>query len=422
MDSQLVLGRPSLPGPLACRPTPAAASRARRRRTCPTADRSAASRRDQPPARRRTGQTGYLGVARRSATTRAGSSSRRSQPDSPAAKAGLKKGDVVTRVGDQPVRTPDAFREWLQAHGPGETVKLGLRPRRQAGRRDRHARRHQPADEARPGRRPSLGVPLGRRRRRAKGVRVEPVAAGSPAAKAGLKVGDRVVKLDGKDFAARGRLTDMLAEKKPGDMLTFVVRRDGKDVELKATLTRPPGGAAAAGGGRRPAATPGRASGRRTSSASAVVAIEFPDVKHNAKITPQEWEKALFSQGDAYKDKSATGQPVHGSLNDYFREQSDGGVPRRGQGLRLGRGRQEARRLRPGSGTSNKTALLAEALDKLTARDGKDALDGLRRPLFVYAGEPVGPTAGRSTTRTPASSRTRASAAATSSAPRAARR
>jgi M6 family metalloprotease-like protein len=40
----------------------------------------------------------------------------------------------------------------------------------------------------------------------------------------------------------------------------------------------------------------------------------------------------------------------------------------------------------PGSGTANKTGLLVEALDKLSARDGKDALKNLDGLCFVYAG------------------------------------
>jgi M6 family metalloprotease-like protein len=48
------------------------------------------------------------------------------QPGSPAAKAGVKKGDVVTRLGDHAVSSPLAFREWLQTYNPGDAVKLGL--------------------------------------------------------------------------------------------------------------------------------------------------------------------------------------------------------------------------------------------------------------------------------------------------------
>src|SRR5438128_7871835 len=44
--------------------------------------------------------------------------------DSPAAKAGLNRGDVLTTVDGNPLAGADALREALQAKGPGATVKL----------------------------------------------------------------------------------------------------------------------------------------------------------------------------------------------------------------------------------------------------------------------------------------------------------
>src|SRR5262245_19982784 len=66
------------------------------------------------------GQTGYLGVSL-ARDDHGQLVVEDVQPESPAAKAGVKKGDVVTRVGEHAVRTPEAFRGWLQTHPPGET-------------------------------------------------------------------------------------------------------------------------------------------------------------------------------------------------------------------------------------------------------------------------------------------------------------
>jgi M6 family metalloprotease-like protein len=71
------------------------------------------------------GVTGYLGAA----LMRDGENRlvvEDVQADSPAAKAGIKKGDVVTRIGEHAVSSPTAFREWLQTYNPGDTLKLGL--------------------------------------------------------------------------------------------------------------------------------------------------------------------------------------------------------------------------------------------------------------------------------------------------------
>ena len=69
----------------------------------------------------------------------------------------------------------------------------------------------------------------------AEGVDVTAVSAGTPAAKAGLKVGDRLLTLD-------GRWTDTIADLftagslvTPGQPVTATVTRDGKPVTLKLT-------------------------------------------------------------------------------------------------------------------------------------------------------------------------------------------
>ena len=45
-------------------------------------------------------------------------------PESPAAEAGLRRHDIVTRVGGRPVGDQDELREAIQAHDPGDEVTL----------------------------------------------------------------------------------------------------------------------------------------------------------------------------------------------------------------------------------------------------------------------------------------------------------
>ena len=45
------------------------------------------------------------------------------------------------------------------------------------------------------------------------------VTAGGPAEKAGLKAGDILLKLEGKELDANARLADLIADKKPGDVM-----------------------------------------------------------------------------------------------------------------------------------------------------------------------------------------------------------
>jgi S1-C subfamily serine protease len=71
-------------------------------------------------------------------------------------------------------------------------------------------------------------------------IRVNP---GSGAEKAGMRVGDRIVALDGGEVAERKDLLRLLRRKKPGDRVTVTVMRAGKKVRLVVILgKRPPRG------------------------------------------------------------------------------------------------------------------------------------------------------------------------------------
>ncbi|MEO6808183.1 MAG: M20/M25/M40 family metallo-hydrolase [Isosphaeraceae bacterium] len=68
------------------------------------------------------------------------------------------------------------------------------------------------------------------------GVTLDGVSEGSPAEKAGLKGGDTIIRFGGKDVKDIEDFMIGLNAHKPGDEVEVVVRRDGKDVPLKATL------------------------------------------------------------------------------------------------------------------------------------------------------------------------------------------
>lgn len=68
---------------------------------------------------------------------------------------------------------------------------------------------------------------------------IEAVAADSPAAKAGLMVGDQVKKIDGRDIATRVELFDATAKGK-GAPLTLEVLRDGRTQTLTVTPVAAP--------------------------------------------------------------------------------------------------------------------------------------------------------------------------------------
>ena len=72
------------------------------------------------------------------------------------------------------------------------------------------------------------------------GAALAQVLPGTPAAKAGLKSGDVVVKLDGKTIQSADEVSSAMDAKKPGDVMKVTYVRDGKTAVATVTLaTRP---------------------------------------------------------------------------------------------------------------------------------------------------------------------------------------
>jgi putative serine protease PepD len=73
------------------------------------------------------------------------------------------------------------------------------------------------------------------------GTTIEQVSAGSPAAKAGLKVNDVITKVDGAAVASSDGLISTLARYNPGQSVTLTIDRSGQTKQVKVTLgNRPP--------------------------------------------------------------------------------------------------------------------------------------------------------------------------------------
>ena len=79
-----------------------------------------------------------------------------------------------------------------------------------------------------------FGVPEGA------GVLVSNVVEDSPAARAGIQVGDILTRLDGEDVTSHRRLTSRLRRAESGDPADFEIWRDGKVETLSTTLAERP--------------------------------------------------------------------------------------------------------------------------------------------------------------------------------------
>ena len=325
-----------------------------------------------------TGQPGYLGVR-----VEPGKSGKlvvqEIEADSPAAKAGLQTGDALTRLDGRPVKTAEQLRDWLQVASPGAQVRLTVE--RKSRRQELTATLGAVSRPLKLGEQRSfIGLTLGDPKEGGDGALVVRVQAQSPAEKAGLRTNDVVLRIADYPLTTPASLFDALMEKKPGETVTLTARRNGQRLQFETRL------------GRARASTDATASStaqlwKKDVYRLAVLPVEFPGLKLSPAIALKDWGELLFSTGVCQNKTNATGQLMHGSVNDYYREMSCGAFRFDGKifnPIEVGKKRED---YAPGNTASGKAVLLNEVIDKLLARDGKEALkkfDGLQ---FIYAGE-----------------------------------
>jgi S1-C subfamily serine protease len=73
------------------------------------------------------------------------------------------------------------------------------------------------------------------------GLEILDVRPGSPADRAGLKRGDRILSVNGKPVDQPVRLENVLSVLPSGSEVMLAIEREGRRLEVKATLTRKPG-------------------------------------------------------------------------------------------------------------------------------------------------------------------------------------
>jgi regulator of sigma E protease len=150
-------------------------------------------------------------------------------PDSPAAKAGILPGDLILRLGSlQNPKWEDLKMKILMAAGEalpvevlrdGKNVSMTLTPLAKG-----------PDEIGDAGLVPCIPGKIGE------------VESGRPADKAGLKPGDLIVALDGKDIPCWQQLSAAI-QKREGKALSLTVERDGKKFEASLTPYRGDSGA-----------------------------------------------------------------------------------------------------------------------------------------------------------------------------------
>lgn len=183
-------------------------------------------------------------------------------PDSPAAAAGLRPGDVILAVDDVEIESLSDLQRELGDKAVGSEVLLSLD---RGGERITVGVKLQRSPEVSPSTRgipvPRLGAPakpsgaasdvdqdragkayLGVRvRQEGDSVQIEEVVADSPAAKAGLEVGDRLKSIDGQQIDNLQDLERAMARLRPGQQVRIRIERGDSSRRLRVSM----GGAAA---------------------------------------------------------------------------------------------------------------------------------------------------------------------------------
>jgi serine protease DegS len=75
-----------------------------------------------------------------------------------------------------------------------------------------------------------------------KGVVITGLISDAPADKAGIKVDDVIAEVDGKPVTELKGFVDTVRGHKPGDTITLKVLRNGKGMDIKVKVGKPPAG------------------------------------------------------------------------------------------------------------------------------------------------------------------------------------
>jgi S1-C subfamily serine protease len=203
---------------------------------------------------------GYLGVLSSKAEEgKSGAWIREVSPDSPAAKAGLHNGDLVTKVGDKEIKDVEHFTAAIAGHKPGDKVMmwvmrdgkeqklevaLGERPARKAPAQGANTPRSEHVaktaylgvhtQEMTPELKQRLNLAVD------KGAMVTEVMPETPAAKGGLKAEDVIIGVGDKDVANPQELRDAITAGKVGGEVVLKVMRGKDKVEVRCVLAEGP--------------------------------------------------------------------------------------------------------------------------------------------------------------------------------------
>jgi serine protease Do len=161
------------------------------------------------------------------------------RPNSPAYHAGLKADDEVVAIDGHQVKTQVQLKHQLGPHYAGDKVRVVVLRGKQ-----RIEKSMELTDKLEPYVNPFIGIlpmrPLAGKKESEPGVVVRYVYPDSPAAKAGVKIGDRLTEIAGKPVANIDAALAQLATFSEHDKARVAFRRGDKTLELDIQFARLP--------------------------------------------------------------------------------------------------------------------------------------------------------------------------------------
>jgi serine protease Do len=178
---------------------------------------------------------------------------------SPAEKAGIKKGDIITKVNDTKIENPDGLFETIHNFKPGDKVKITYtrEGKEQTAAATLDKNEHGPGefnynyhfnmppmpdmDGMHMGpwgpKTPKLGIKA-QDSEDGKGVNILEVEDSSAAAKAGLKKGDMILQFDGADVNSTTELVDRFQDARQKSSVKVKIQRSGVNQEIEIKIPR----------------------------------------------------------------------------------------------------------------------------------------------------------------------------------------
>jgi membrane-associated protease RseP (regulator of RpoE activity) len=176
----------------------------------------------------------------------AGAIIEQAMPGSPAERAGLLDGDIITNFDGKAVNGEDAIRDLLRETPIGKTVEIVYvrDGETKTTKLTTMSNEDYDSDTVMPKERGLLGIDTDEAARvpiegtKFHGVRLGEVYANRPADLAGLKVGDIIVEFDGKPVRTPEGLDGHISFAKPGSTVPVVIYRDGQRMKIDVKMGR----------------------------------------------------------------------------------------------------------------------------------------------------------------------------------------